>query len=216
MLRQLLSRVIAAGALLAVSPLLALCALAIIIEDGRPVFFRHHRIGFGGRPFSLLKLRSMRTCSGGPRITAGGDARITIVGKLLRDYKLDELPQLWNVVAGDMQFVGPRPEVPEYVDLSNPMWQTVLSVPPGITDPTSLVYRNEERLLAQHKDMESFYRELLLPVKLELSAHYVRTRSLATDLRVIVLTLKHVFIRAEVDPNEIKRQFAYGDTLCTK
>jgi lipopolysaccharide/colanic/teichoic acid biosynthesis glycosyltransferase len=134
----------------------------------------------------------------------------------LREYKIDELLQLWNVFRGDMSFVGPRPEVPEYVDLSDPRWRAVLAVTPGITDLASLVFRHEERLLSGHSDVEKFYREWLLPRKLDLSTHYLRTRSLATDARLIALTLKHVFFRGEFDLDDIARQFAYKGTLCTK
>src|SRR5205814_5896559 len=116
----------------------------------------------------LLKLRSMKAMSMGRRITARNDTRITAVGRRLREYKIDELPQLWNVFRGDMSLVGPRPEVPEYVDLSDPRWQTVLSVKAGITDLASLVLRNEERLLSEQMDAEIFYRDWLLPQKLEL------------------------------------------------
>jgi lipopolysaccharide/colanic/teichoic acid biosynthesis glycosyltransferase len=216
MTANLPGRAIAGLTLIAISPLLAVCAVAIWLEDRGPVFFRQRRIGRNGEPFLLLKLRTMRSSTRGGSITAGGDSRITAVGKLLRDYKVDELPQLWNVFRGDMTLVGPRPEVPEYVDLSDPRWRIVLSVPPGITDLASLIYRHEERLLAAHSDVDRFYREWLLPRKLDLSAHYVRTRSFITDTRLIALTLKHVLVRGELDNNKIERQFAYGDTLCTK
>jgi lipopolysaccharide/colanic/teichoic acid biosynthesis glycosyltransferase len=216
MKRNLFGPAVAGFAFIAVFPLLAVCAVAIFLEDRGPVLFRQLRIGKNGKPFLLLKLRSMKSSSSGSSITAGGDSRITAIGRLLREYKIDELPQLWNVFRGDMSFVGPRPEVPEYVDLSDPRWRAVLSVTPGITDLASLVFRHEERLLSGYSDAEKFYRELLLPQKLDLSAHYVRTRSRATDARLIALTLKHVFIRGEFDRHDIARQFAYRGTLCTK
>jgi lipopolysaccharide/colanic/teichoic acid biosynthesis glycosyltransferase len=217
MSRQLPERVLAALGLLVASPLLALCAAAIYCEDRGPIFFRQRRIGVNGKPFILLKLRSMQSLSHGKSITAGGDSRITVVGKLLRDYKLDELPQLWNVCRGEMCFIGPRPEVPEYVDLTNPGWRAVLSVPPGITDLASLVFRHEERLLSGRKDVESFYREWLLPKKLDISEHYLRIRNAATDARLIALTLRVVFLGGQINQDQIARQFSYtGRLTCTK
>jgi lipopolysaccharide/colanic/teichoic acid biosynthesis glycosyltransferase len=206
-------RIAAGVGLVATSPLLAACALAIRIENRGPILFRQVRMGINGKRFFLLKLRSMRSASSGTSITAGGDSRITKVGQLLRDYKLDELPQLWNVFRGDMNFIGPRPEVPEYVDLSDARWRAVLSVPPGITDLASLVFRHEERLLADCGDVETFYRECLLPRKLEISAHYARTRSTLSDIRLIALTIRHAFLRTELNHNKIARQFSYGGNL---
>ena len=216
MKRRLLERVLALAALALASPLLAACALAIVLEDRGAVLFRQRRIGKHGRPFLLLKLRSMKPSTKGRSVTASGDARITAVGRLLREYKIDELPQLWNVFRGEMSFVGPRPEVPEYVDLSDARWRFVLSVRPGITDLASLIFRHEERLLAGQSDVERFYRESLLPGKLDLSAHYVRTQSLTTDLRLIALTLRHILIRSEFDRDDIARQFSYQGIQCTK
>jgi lipopolysaccharide/colanic/teichoic acid biosynthesis glycosyltransferase len=200
-------------ALIVVLPILIVCALAIFLEDRGPILFRQRRTGRHGRPFLLFKLRSMKSMSIGCSITATSDKRITGVGRRIRRYKLDELPQLWNVVRGDMSVVGPRPEVPEYVDLSDPRWQTVLAVNAGITDLASLVFRNEERLLAEQSDAEKFYRDWLLPQKLDLSAHYIRTRSLTSDAKLIALTLRHIFARNQVDRNNIEQQFAYRGAL---
>jgi lipopolysaccharide/colanic/teichoic acid biosynthesis glycosyltransferase len=210
---DLFERSAAGLALIVVLPVLAVCALAIFVEDRGPVLFRQRRTGKHGTPFLLLKLRSMKSMSMGRSITARNDTRITAVGRRLREYKIDELPQLWNVFRGDMSLVGPRPEVPEYVDLSDPRWQTVLSVKAGITDLASLVFRNEERLLSEQKDAEKFYRDWLLPHKLDLSAHYIRTRSLTSDARLIALTLRHVFVRGQLDRNDIAQQFAYQGEL---
>jgi lipopolysaccharide/colanic/teichoic acid biosynthesis glycosyltransferase len=206
-------RIVAGIGLLAASPLLAVCALAIYFGDRRPFLFRQVRIGAGGKPFVLLKLRSMTVASRGTSITAGGDSRITTVGKLLRDFKLDELPQLWNVLRGDMNFIGPRPEVPEYVDMSDPRWRAVLSVRPGITDLASLMLRHEERLLAGREDVDKFYRERLLPKKLEISSHYAQTRSALKDAQLIALTLRSIVKRGELNEQDIARQFCYGGTL---
>jgi lipopolysaccharide/colanic/teichoic acid biosynthesis glycosyltransferase len=175
-------------ALAMLAPLLTVIAAAIILENGRPVLFRQTRLGKDGRPFQILKFRSMRSSLRGVRITASTDARITRVGSFLRRYKLDELPQLWNVARGDMSLVGPRPELPEFVDLSVPIWRRVLSVKPGITDVTTLAYRNEQELLARVADPEKHYREVILPAKLDLNAQYIRKRSVLLDIRVLLLT----------------------------
>jgi lipopolysaccharide/colanic/teichoic acid biosynthesis glycosyltransferase len=177
------------------------------------VFFRQRRMGRNGRAFDLVKLRSMKRVASGGKITARNDSRITTVGKMLRKYKIDELPQLWNVFRGDMSFIGPRPEVPEYVDLSDERWQKVLLVKPGITDLASLAFRNEEDLLGDQGDVASFYRDWLLPRKLDLSAHYIRTRSFFTDVKLIALTLRHIAFPRQHDRHQIAKQFAYGGSL---
>jgi lipopolysaccharide/colanic/teichoic acid biosynthesis glycosyltransferase len=128
----------------------------------------------------------MRASNTGPQVTQSDDARITPVGRLLRHTKLDELPTLWNVLKGDMALVGPRPEVPRYVKLEDPLWQTVLSAKPGITDPITLRLRNEQQLLAQVKgNMENYYLNELLPLKLKGYASYLRERSWRSDLKVL-------------------------------
>jgi lipopolysaccharide/colanic/teichoic acid biosynthesis glycosyltransferase len=214
MKRADLFRKIAAGiSLIVVFPVIAASAAAVFCEDRGSIFFRQRRIGKNGKSFLLMKLRSMREMSMGSTITTRSDTRITAVGKLLRAYKLDELPQLWNVFCGDMNFVGPRPEVPEYVDLFDPRWESVLSVRPGIVDLASLAFRNEEELLAEQQNPEEFYRECLLPRKLDLSAHYMRTRSLASDTKLIALTLRHILIHGKLDRQKIARQFAYEGAL---
>ena len=130
------------------SPVFILVAIVIMIDDGRPVFFSQERVGAGGKTFRILKFRSMRRASGGSLITAAGDPRVTHAGAILRKLKLDELAQFFNVLRGEMSLCGPRPEVPRYVDLKDPVWQEILRVRPGITDPASLCYLNEEELLA--------------------------------------------------------------------
>jgi lipopolysaccharide/colanic/teichoic acid biosynthesis glycosyltransferase len=209
----LLAQILAGLSLIAAFPIIATCAVAVFIEDGGAVLFSQCRIGKNGSPFLLWKLRSMKTLSSGRNITARTDDRITAVGKLLRAYKLDELPQLWNVFRGDMSFVGPRPEVPEYVDLLDPQWRVVLSVKPGIVDLASLAFRNEEDLLSEQNNPEKFYRDWLLPRKLDLSAHYIRTRSLPTDARLVALTFRHILFRGNLDRQKVARQFAYEGAL---
>jgi len=166
-----------------------LVALAVWLDSGRPVLFRHRRVGQGGRTFELLKFRSMVVNHGGPSLTRKGEARITRVGAWLRRWKLDELPQLVNVLRGEMSLVGPRPEVPEYVDLADPLWQRVLAARPGITDPASVEFRNEEELLAAADNVEDYYRTVILPRKLELSAAYLERRTLLSDLEMLFRTV---------------------------
>ena len=175
--------------LLAASPVLLLAAWAIKLSSPGPVFFRQERMGQGGRPFTLLKLRSMRQDGqAGPQVTARGDSRVTGVGRVLRKLKIDELPGLWNVVRGEMALVGPRPEVPRYVDLADPRWQAVLSARPGMTDPVTLSLRNEEELLAPVEDREAFYRERLLPYKLAGYQEYLARRTPWRDVQVLLAT----------------------------
>jgi lipopolysaccharide/colanic/teichoic acid biosynthesis glycosyltransferase len=184
--------VLLAGAgLLAVSPILALAAVAIGVSSGLPVFFRQTRIGRNGRPFTLVKFRTMRVSDGGPQVTAGDDPRVTRVGRLLRRTKLDELPELWNVFVGDMSFVGPRPEVARYVNTENELWRDVLSARPGLTDPVTLRLRDEEDLMARVEgDREQFYVDVLQPMKLEGYRDYLRRRTWGSDLVVIWNTLR--------------------------
>lgn len=169
------------------SPILLAAAGLVAATSPGPVLFKQQRVGLNGRPFTLLKLRTMKVAPEGSQLTASGDARITAVGRWLRRFKLDEIPQLWNVVRGDMSLVGPRPEVPRYVD-DGPLWRQVLSARPGLTDPVTLRLRDEEALLAGVDDPESFYRERLLPWKLRGYLDYLQRRSWATDLGVLGAT----------------------------
>ena len=181
---------LALGGLLFCSPLLALASVGIAVTSPGPVLFRQRRVGRGGRPFTLYKLRTMRPSSTGSDVTARDDPRITPFGRLLRRTKLDELPQLWNVLRGDMGLVGPRPEVPQYVNVDDPLWQRVLEVRPGITDPVTLRLRDEEALLgAVDGDRERFYRQELLPSKLREYASYLDRRSWRTDVQILVRTV---------------------------
>ncbi len=184
-------------ALVVLAPLLAIIGVSVAIESGRPVFFRQTRIGLGGKPFELVKFRTMSSRpadDGGPQITVAGDTRVTRVGRWLRSTKLDELPQLWNVIRGDMSLVGPRPEVPKYVDLWPPVDRDViLSVRPGITDPASRKYRREAELLAGQPDPDAYYREVVLPDKVRLYTEYVEQQSAKGDLRLLLSTIHAVF-----------------------
>jgi lipopolysaccharide/colanic/teichoic acid biosynthesis glycosyltransferase len=176
--------------LLLLLPLLLVLALWIKLDSRGPVLFLQERVGRYGRRFFIHKFRTMRTDNAGLQITVGDDPRITSAGAFLRRTKLDELPQLWDVLRGAMSLVGPRPEVPRYVALYTPAQrELVLSVRPGITDLASLQYRDEGEQLARSSDPERTYVEQVLPAKLALSAQYVQEASFGGDLRLILATL---------------------------
>lgn len=176
--------------LLLLAPVLLGIAVWIKRDSSGPVFFRQQRIGRHGEPFRIYKFRSMRQDNAGLQITVGADDRITRSGHFIRAYKLDELPQLINVLLGDMSIVGPRPEVPRYVALyPADVRAEVLSVRPGITDLASVQYRSESTLLAQSSNPEQTYVDTILPAKLALCRQYVRERSFWLDLRIIGMTL---------------------------
>lgn len=184
----------AALGLLLLSPLLLLLALWVKLDSPGPVFFRQERVGRHGQPFRICKFRSMRADHDGPPITVGDDARITRSGRFIRACKFDELPQLINVLLGDMSLVGPRPEVPRYVALyPADVRDEVLSVRPGITDWASVQYRSESALLAASSDPQATYIHVILPAKLALCQRYVRERSFWLDLRIIAQTLGILF-----------------------
>ena len=162
-------------------------------------------MGQGGRLFRLLKFRSMRVNAGGAQVTAKGDARVTGVGRFLRKTKLDELPELWNVVRGELSLVGPRAEVPKYVDLEDPLWNRVLQAKPGITDPVTLRLRNEEELIAAAGgDPEAFYREILQPLKVEGYIRYLDRRTFWGDVQVLARTVFAVFIPSKAPPPSLE------------
>jgi lipopolysaccharide/colanic/teichoic acid biosynthesis glycosyltransferase len=187
-MRAVLDSLISVIALVVLSPVLLVVAAAVLVEDGLPILFAQDRVGRKGKLFRLLKFRTMRDRAAGPTITASGDSRITRVGGFLRKFKLDELPQFWNVVRGEMSVVGPRPEVPQFVDLSSPVWRAVLEVRPGITDPASIAFRHEEALIAKAADPIRYYRECVLPSKLAMNLAYLKNRSPWMDFKVILET----------------------------
>lgn len=192
MSKRLFDAICAALGLLALAPLLLLTALWIRLDSPGPVLFRQTRVGRHGQPFTIHKFRTMRIAPGAA-LTVGADPRITRAGRWLRATKLDELPQLWDVLRGAMSLVGPRPELPRYVALyPAELRERVLAVRPGITDPASLAFSHEAELLAAAADPEREYVEVVLPAKLKLSADYAARASLATDLRLILATLRRV------------------------
>ena len=183
----------AAGAtvlLVVLSPLMCLLALLIKLSSAGTVFYRQRRVGQRGREFQLLKFRSMAPARPGLPLTRAGDPRITRVGRFLRKWKLDELPQLFNVVRGDMSFVGPRPAVAEYINRLNGPQKQILQLRPGLTGSATLRYRNEEALLAQVPEAElaSYYCSQVLPHKVSLDLEYARRASLASDIVILLQT----------------------------
>ena len=190
-LKRAMDIVISGGALLVLWPVLALIALAIKIDDPGPVFYRQVRVGKDGKEFRIFKFRTMIVDADkkGLQITVGRDNRITRMGALLRKTKLDELAQLINVFVGEMSFVGPRPEVPKYVELYTPYQRQVLLVRPGITDYASIAYRNENDMLEGAEDPERMYIDVIMPAKIELNMKYLREISPLADIRLILSTI---------------------------
>jgi lipopolysaccharide/colanic/teichoic acid biosynthesis glycosyltransferase len=181
-------------ALLILSPLLVLIAVVVGAASGRPILFRQVRVGMDRRPFRIVKFRTMRTGTEGLPITGRDDQRITPIGRLLRRTKLDELPQLLNVITGDMSIVGPRPELPRYVALYTDLQRRVLDVRPGLTDDASVRFSDEERLLGQvlQEERERHYVERILPQKLDLNLGYIDRAGFLPDLSIILRTVGSV------------------------
>lgn len=204
MIKRLFDILASLAGLLLLAPLFLTIALAIKLDSPGPVFFRQVRVGRNGQHFRIFKFRTMRSdpLGGGPQITVGQDARITRVGGFLRRWKLDELAQLIDVLRGTMSLVGPRPEVPRYVEhYTQERRGHVLSVRPGITDFASLRFRNESEVLAKADNPEREYVDVILPEKLQFAANYVDHSSLSTDLRALGLTLRTVLL-----PDSAKRR----------
>lgn len=194
LMKRTFDLVMALVLLVLLSPVLLVLVAAVALSSPGGAFFRQIRVGRGGREFKLLKFRTMRPGSeAGGQLTIGGrDPRVTGVGYALRKTKLDELPQLWNVLIGEMSIVGPRPEVPKYVALYTPEQRVVLSVRPGITGMASIDYIDENELLARAPDPEQAYIEQVMPAKLALDMRYVRERSLWLDLKILLTTARRV------------------------
>ena len=181
--------------LLLLSPLFGIVALWIVIDDFGPVFYRQQRVGKDGKDFGLLKFRSMRVGADKMSLITIGDRdpRVTRAGYYIRKYKFDELPQLWNVLVGDMSLVGPRPEVRRYVDVYTDEQRRVLSVRPGITDYASIEYIDENVLLAQSSDPDKTYIEQIIPAKIALNMRYIEHQTLSEYFKIIFLTIYKIF-----------------------
>ena len=176
------------------APLMLVIVLLVAFSSPGGAFFRQVRTGRFGSSFKLLKFRTMRTTHEAETesFDAGDTSRVTSVGRILRRTKLDELPQLWNVLIGDMSLVGPRPEVPTWTKVHSERWATVLTVRPGITDPASIMFRFEEEILSRADDPEACYRDEILPRKLDLSEQYVQNQTFHGDLIILARTLLSV------------------------
>lgn len=193
-IKRLLDLTLASAALFLFSPLFLFIVLLIRLDSPGPAFYIQERIGRGMRPFRLIKFRSMtvRPSSAESQFDPGDSARVTHLGSLLRKTKLDELPELVNIIRGDMSIVGPRPEVPRYVDSYWEEFRRITRIRPGLSDYASIKYRNEEEILARQADPEAYYLRVILPDKLRLARKYTEEISLRTDLGIIWNTLKSI------------------------
>jgi len=200
-LKRLFDLLLVIPGLILLSPLLILLSVCVKLDSRGPVFFRQTRTGFKGKPFSILKYRSMVVDAEkqGLQITASGDNRITRVGRILRKTKLDELPQLFNVLKGEMSLVGPRPEVPRYTQLYTPEQVRVLDYLPGITDPASIAFRHEESILAAAKNPDEAYINEIMPEKIRINLEYQQRANVFTDGLVILKTFTSIFTRHQSD-----------------
>jgi lipopolysaccharide/colanic/teichoic acid biosynthesis glycosyltransferase len=176
------------------TPLFIVISILVWAEDGFPIFYLQERIGLHSKPFKLLKFRSMHkdAASKGFLTVGNKDPRITKIGYFIRKYKIDELPQLINVLIGDMSLVGPRPEVKKYVDLYDTQQQQILSIKPGITDYASIIYSNENEILAKSQEPEKTYIQEVMPHKLSLNLKYLNEQSFITDIKIIFRTVKKI------------------------
>ena len=192
--KRLFDLALAVPLLIILSPVL--CVIAVLIRRGGrgPVLFTQERMGRNGSAFTLYKFRTMsgNAAGPGPQVTSLGDPRITGIGRVLRRYKLDELPQLLNVVKGDMSLVGPRPEVKRYADAFREEYSSILRVSPGITDYAALEFRNEEEILAGYADAEDAYTRVILPEKITLYKKYINEMGFMADLKILFRTMREV------------------------
>lgn len=189
-LKYIFDRVCALIGLIVAAPLLAVVALFIKIKmpDG-PILYTQKRVGKDGKLFTIYKFRTMRVGTDQSSISVAGESRITPLGEKLRRYKIDELPELWNVLIGDMSFVGPRPDVPGYADCLTGTDRDILRLRPGITGPASLKYRDEEYLLSQQADPKTYNDQVIFPDKVRLNLYYLNHYSFVDDIRMILCTI---------------------------
>jgi lipopolysaccharide/colanic/teichoic acid biosynthesis glycosyltransferase len=188
-LKRLFDLSVSLAGIIVLLPVFLIIALLVKIKSSGPLFFIQQRVGRHGELFPLVKFRTMYTGHKGNNITVKGESRITSPGVFLRKYKLDELPELWNVLKGDMSFVGPRPDVPGYADRLKGEERKILELRPGITGPASMKYSNEEEMLSQHPDPVKYNNEVIWPDKVRINLEYMRNRSLWLDLKIIIYTV---------------------------
>ena len=193
--KRLFDIIIASFVLLLLSPLLILISLGILISSGMPIFYLQERVGREWKKLNIIKFRTMVNHADeiGPGVSSEEDKRITGIGKFLRKYKLDELPQLFNVLYGEMSLIGPRPELPKYAEFYKDDYSKILTLKPGITDYASINFRNEAALLNGKSESESFYLTKILPEKIFLYKKYLQEVSLFTDLKILFSTFKVIF-----------------------
>lgn len=193
---RLFDLVVSLVSLLLLLPIFFFVSIGILLDSGFPVFFKQKRIGKDKKEFKIIKFRTMTNNTGsGRQITVGNDSRITPFGKYLRSTKVDELPQLINIIKGDMAFVGPRPEVPKYVEYYSKEECNIFNVYPGITDYASIKYRNENEILSASNDPESTYVNKIMKDKLQINLNYIEKRSLNENIKVIFLTIKAIVLK---------------------
>lgn len=197
-LKWIFDRIVSFIGLICLSPIILILAILIMIKmPGGSVFFKQYRVGRNGKLFKIVKFRSMTENNTGSSVSVAGEVRITPLGAKLRRYKLDELPELWNVLIGDMSFVGPRPDVPGYADVLTGQNRDVLKLRPGITGPASLKYRDEEELLTEVSDPQKYNDEVIYPDKLRINLYYIHHYSFIKDIKIIFATV-------------LRRQMEYG------
>lgn len=199
MIKFLFDRIAALCGLVVLSPVLLVVAILIKIKmPGGPVIFKQKRVGRNGKLFTMCKFRSMTVAHSGSSISVAGESRITPLGAVLRKYKLDELPELWNVLIGDMSFVGPRPDVPGYADNLVGEDRLVLKLRPGITGPASLKYANEEEILAQVPNPQQYNDEVIFPDKVKINLNYYQNHTFFGDIKLIFQTIFRSYELAEI------------------
>lgn len=190
MIKSLFDKTASFFGLLFLWPVLLIVAILIKVKmPGGPAIFKQQRVGQNGKLFTMYKFRSMTVAHSGSSISVRGESRITPLGAILRKYKLDELPELWNVLIGDMSLVGPRPDVPGYADQLKGKDRDMLKLKPGITGPASLKYVNEEELLAQQEDPIRYNDEVIFPDKVKINLDYLKNQSLFLDIKIILCTV---------------------------
>ncbi len=189
-LKFMFDRIASLFGLIIASPIIIITTILILIKmPGGPVLFRQKRVGKDGKVFTMVKFRTMTVDHGGSSVSVAGESRITPLGKVLRKYKIDELPELWNVLICDMSFVGPRPDVPGYADKLKGADREILQLRPGITGPASLKYRNEEELLAKVDDPQKYNDEVIYPDKVRINLYYLHNYSFWMDIKMIFATV---------------------------
>lgn len=196
-IKRLLDILLSLAALSILSPLFCFTILFIKLDSNGPAFFRQQRIGKDFRPFSLIKFRSMMHNPQKSQFNPGDESRVTRIGRFIRKTKLDELPELLNVLSGNMSIIGPRPEVEKYVRAYSEDFKVILKIRPGLSDYASIKYRDEETILASQHDPEQYYLQVILPDKLRLARSYVEDVSLLTDARIIMRTIRSIFWQKE-------------------